>query len=206
MGWCVKHTRDRGTCLLVHVDRSTSPWRRAPLTRRASCFQPSFARGGGEEPVPLSHPRASSGSTRASILPRRLLFASIFGETSINTKASPTLPFFLLVLSSRFRFLTFVAIRNVRKGTLNIIYIYMYIYIYVCVCVYMYTYIYIHIYTHIYIHVNVYIYIYTYIYIHTIVRVYYMFIYTLHSSVLLLVIIIRTTLYNFYAIFNSFLL
>ena len=159
MGWCVKHTRDRGTCLLVHVDRSTSPWRRAPLTRRASCFQPSFARGGGEEPVPLSHPRASSGSTRASILPRRLLFASIFGETSINTKASPTLPFFLLVLSSRFRFRTFVAIRNVRKGTLNIIYIY----IYMCIYVYIYIYIYIHtyIYTRECIHIYIYIYIYT---------------------------------------------
>ena len=160
MGWCVKHTRDRGTCLLVHVDRSTSPWRRAPLTRRASCFQPSFARGGGEEPVPLSHPRASSGSTRASILPRRLLFASIFGETSINTKASPTLPFFLLVLSSRFRFRTFVAIRNVRKGTLNIIYIYM------CVCIYVYIYIYTYIYTHIYTRECIHIYIYIYIYTH----------------------------------------
>lgn len=35
------------------------------LTRPASCFQPSFARGGGgEEPVPLSHPRATSGCTR----------------------------------------------------------------------------------------------------------------------------------------------
>lgn len=142
-----KRTRDRGTCLLVHVEPSHIPWRRPPLTRRASCFQPSFARGGEEEPVPLSHPRASSGSTRASILPRRLFAALTLVKPSSTTR-TPGLPslisfFFFFssllppVLFSPHRVLGIYSVvysyKERKKGDvrliLNTIHIYMYMYI-----------------------------------------------------------------------------
>ena len=155
-------------CVSVHVteeraswctwSRATSPWRRPPLTRRASCFQPSFARGGEEEPVPLSHPRASSGSTRASILPRRLFAALTLVKPSSTTRKNHPVSrlsdlslfffFFFSLLPPRFIFtppclgyiLGSMSYKERKKGDvrliLNTIHIYIYIYMYICICIF----------------------------------------------------------------------
>ena len=157
-------------CVSVHVteeraswctwSRATSPWRRPPLTRRASCFQPSFARGGEEEPVPLSHPRASSGSTRASILPRRLFAALTLVKPSSTTRKNHPVSrlsdlslslffFFFSLLPPRFIFtppclgyiLGSMSYKERKKGDVRLILntIHIYIYIYICIYVYVYS-------------------------------------------------------------------